>query len=171
MADQLASLSPEALVAVWFAVGALFVAGLVGALVPVMPGTPLVVLGALVYAAVTRFTIIGPGRLLILAAIAALGWGLEHVAGALGAKRSGGSAWAVGGALVGAMVGFVFFPVGVLIGPIVGAVAGEMLRGATLETGLRSGVGALVGIVIGAVVHFTLALVMVALFAWWVWRG
>ncbi len=171
MADQLAAVSPEALVAVWFVVGALFLVGLIGAFVPVVPGAPLIVLGALVYAAVTRFEVIGPGRLVILAAIAAIAWGVEHVAGAFGAKRSGGSRWAVVGALIGAVVGFVFFPIGVLIGPIVGAVVGEMLRGAMLETGLRSGVGALIGIVIGAAAHFALALVMVGLFAWWVWRG
>jgi hypothetical protein len=36
---------------------------------------------------------------------------------------------------------------------------------------LKSGLGALVGLAVGAALQFGLGLVMVGLFAWWVWRG
>jgi uncharacterized protein len=155
--------------AMWVAVGLLFVAGLIGALVPLLPGTPLILLGALIYAATTRFAVVGFGRLVVLALIAALAYALEHLAGAVGAKRSGGSRWAVIGALIGGVLGFVIFPVGVVVGPIVGAVIAELLHARNLEQSLRTGVGTLVGALIGAVAHFVLALTMIALFFWWTW--
>jgi uncharacterized protein len=155
--------------AIWLIVGLLFVAGLIGALFPFLPGTPLILLGALVYAAATGFTVIGMGRLVILAVIAAAAYVLGHVTAALGAKRSGGSGWAVVGALVGGLLGVIVFPLGVLIGSIVGAVVAEYLSAGDLERSLRSGVGALIGIAVGAVAHFALALLMIALFFWWTW--
>jgi len=36
---------------------------------------------------------------------------------------------------------------------------------------VRTGVGAALGVLTGVVAHFALALVMVALFVWWVWQG
>lgn len=152
-------------------VAALLVVGLIGSVLPLIPGTPLILAGALVYAFATDFMTIGPGRLALLAGLAVLGYALSHIAGALGAKKSGGSAWAVIGALVGAIVGLFVPPWGLLLGPVVGAVIGELLRTGQVEHSLRSGVGAAIGLLAGAVAHFALALVMVGLVVWWIWRG
>lgn len=72
--------------------------------------------------------LIQQGRELVLAGLTALAYLLEYAGGALGAKKFGGSAWAVVGALVGAVVGLFFGPPGLVIGPILGAVAGELLK-------------------------------------------
>jgi uncharacterized protein len=146
-------------------------AGLAGSILPFLPGPPLIVAGALVYAFATNWTPIGIGRLIILGVLAVLASVLSHVAGALGAKRFGGSWWAVVGALVGAVVGVFFGPLGLLFGPVIGAIAGEFLRSGNLEGSTRSGIGALVGLAAGIVANLGLAIVMVALFLWWVWRG
>jgi uncharacterized protein len=152
-------------------VGLLMLAGLIGAVVPFLPGTPLIFAGALIYAVATDFSTIGAGRLTILAVLALAGWAIEHIAGALGARRAGGSRAAVVGAILGALVGLAFAPFGLLLGPITGAVAGEMLSGRDPAGSVRAGVGTAVGVVIGVAAHFGLALTMVALFLWWVWRG
>jgi uncharacterized protein YqgC (DUF456 family) len=152
-------------------VGLLMAAGLAGSILPFLPGPPLIVAGALVYAFATNWTPIGIGRLIILGVLAVLAYVLSHEAGALGAKRFGGSWWAVVGALVGAVVGVFFGPLGLLFGPVIGAIAGEFLRSGNLEGSTRSGIGALVGLAAGIVANFGLAIVMVALFLWWVWRG
>jgi uncharacterized protein len=152
-------------------VGLLMAAGLAGSILPFLPGPPLIVAGALVYAFATNWTPIGIGRLIILGVLAVLAYVLSHVAGALGAKRFGGSWWAVVGALVGAVVGVFFGPLGLLFGPVIGAIAGEFLRSGNLEGSMRSGIGALVGLAAGIVANLGLAIVMVALFLWWVWRG
>jgi uncharacterized protein YqgC (DUF456 family) len=54
---------------------------------------------------------------------------------------------------------------------VVGAVAGELLTGRAPQASVRSGIGAALGVLTGVVAHFTLALVMVGFFVWWVWRG
>ena len=133
-------------------VGLLMVAGLAGSVLPFLPGPPLIFAGALVYALATNWMPIGIGRLTILGALAVLAYVLGHVASALGAKRFGGSWWAVVGALVG-------------------AVGGELLKSGDLEASTRSGLGALVGMAIGIAANLGLAIVMISLFLWWAWRG
>jgi uncharacterized protein YqgC (DUF456 family) len=152
-------------------VALLMLAGLAGAVVPMLPGTPLVFAGALLYAIASDFTPVGAGRLAILAALGIAGWALEHVAGALGARRAGGSRAAVVGALVGAVVGLAFAPIGLLLGPIAGAIGGELLSGRDPAGSVRTGIGTALGVLGGVVAHFAFALTMVALFVWWVWRG
>jgi uncharacterized protein YqgC (DUF456 family) len=75
------------------------------------------------------------------------------------------------GALIGTVAGLFFAPAGLLLGPLVGAVAGELVRSGDVRESLRSGTGAFLGMLTGAVLHFVLALTMVGLFVWWVWRG
>jgi len=152
-------------------VAILMLAGLVGAIVPFVPGAPLIFAGALLHAIATDFTPIGVGRLAILAAIGVLAWALEHVAGVVGARSAGGSRAAVIGAMLGMVAGVIVAPVGLLLGPIVGAIAGELLAGGAPGPSVRSGLGAALGVLTGVVAHFALALVMIALFVWWVWRG
>ncbi len=152
-------------------VAILMLAGLVGAILPFLPGAPLIFAGALLYALATDFTPIGAGRLAILAALGVLAWVLEHVAGVVGARRAGGGRAAVVGALLGMLVGVMVAPIGLLVGPMVGAVAAELLTGRAPKASLRSGIGAALGVLTGVVAHFALALVMVGFFVWWVWRG
>jgi len=152
-------------------VALLMLAGLAGAILPFLPGAPLIFAGALLYAVATDFTPIGAGRLAILAALGVLAWVLEHVAGVVGARRAGGGRAAVVGALLGMLVGVMVAPIGLLVGPMVGAVAAELLTGRAPKASLRSGIGAALGVLTGVVAHFALALVMVGFFVWWVWRG
>jgi len=153
-------------------VGLLLFVGLLGSLLPFVPGTPLILVGALLHALYTGLDPIGPWRLLILAALAALGYLLDYVAGAAGAGRMGGTAWGVVGALLGSLVGLFFAPLGLVLGPILGAVAGESLRsGRADRRSLKSGFGALLGLVAGALAKAGIAFVMVALVVWWIARG
>ena len=159
------------MVAAYVLVAVLLVVGLAGSLLPLLPGTPLILAAALLHALVTDFSPIGIGRLLVLAGLTALAYGLEYVAGAVGVKRFGGSVWAVIGALAGAVVGLFFGPLGLLVGPVVGAVGGELLKSGDPEHSLKAGFGALIGMVCGLLARFALAFTMVGLFLWWLWRG
>jgi uncharacterized protein YqgC (DUF456 family) len=152
-------------------VAVLMLAGLVGALVPMIPGTPLIVAGAVVYAVFTEYTPVGLGRLAILVVLGLAGWAIEHVAGALGARRAGGGRAAVVGAILGTAVGLAFAPLGLVLGPIAGAIAGELLSGRDPVGSVRTGIGTAVGVMLGVAAHFAFALTMVALFVWWVWKG
>jgi len=159
------------LIGVYTLVAVLLLAGLAGSILPFLPGPPLIFIGALVLALATDFSPIGAGRLLVLALLAALAYVIDYAAGALGAKKFGGSLWAVAGALVGGLVGVFFGPLGLVIGPVFGAVTGELLKSGDPEHSLKAGLGALVGMAFGLLARFTLAFTMVGLVLWWLWQG
>jgi uncharacterized protein YqgC (DUF456 family) len=159
------------LTAVGVVVGLLFVAGLVGSVLPWLPGPVLILAGALLWAFVTHFETLGWGRLAILAGLAAVSAVLGFLAAALGARRYGASRWGVAGALIGGLVGIFFGPLGLLIGCVAGAVTGELLRGTGLAGSVRSGVGSLVGLLAGLAADLVVSVTMIGLFVYWVWSS
>ena len=149
----------------------LMAAGLVGAALPVLPGTPLILAGALIYAIATDFTPVGLGRLGVLTALALAGAVAGAVAGSVGARRAGGSRRAGLGAMLGLVVGVFTAPIGLVISPVASAILGELTHARPLGDSVRAGIGTLIGLVVGAVAHVAVAAVMIALFTWWVWYG
>lgn len=156
---------------VYALVALLLVGGLLGSVLPLVPGTPLILAGAVIYAVATDFHSVGPWHLLILVGIAVVAYSLDYLAGAAGVKKLGGSRWAMLGAILGAFVGVVFGALGLILGPIVGAILMELVVSKQIRTSLRSGVGTVVGMLLGFVAKFSLAVVMVCLFLWWAWSG
>lgn len=146
---------------------ALMVAGLVGSVVPFVPGPPLILLGALIFAIATDFQPVGWWQLAILAGLTLCSYALEQLSSAFGARKLGGSRYAALGALVGGIVGIFFGLPGVILGPILGAIGLELLHRKDLGAGLKSGAGAVVGMLLGVVAKLSLAVVMVGLFALW----
>jgi len=69
----------------------LMAVGLVGAVVPMLPGIPLIFGGIWLIAAVDHYQHLGIGWLLGIAAVGAVGLLMDLVAGTLGAKRVGAS--------------------------------------------------------------------------------
>jgi len=159
------------LIAIHALVACLLLAGLAGSILPFLPGTPLIFLGALVHALATDFSPISAGRLLVLAGLTVLTYLLEYAAGALGARTFGGSLWAVLGALLGGVIGLFFGPPGLVIGPLLGAVAGELIKSGELRHSLKAGIGALAGLVFGLLARLALAVTMVGLVLWWLWAA
>jgi uncharacterized protein YqgC (DUF456 family) len=159
------------MIAVDVVVGLFFLAGLAGAVLPFLPGPLLIFIGAFIYAAATEFTVIGLGRLVVLGVLTGVGWALGHFASVLGARRYGGSKWAVLGAIIGAIFGVVMGPLGLVIGPAAGAVVFELAATRDLDRSVRGGVGAIIGVAVGAIAQVSIAAMMIALFLWWAWRG
>jgi len=149
----------------------LMAVGLAGAALPFVPGTPLILAGALLYAVATDFTPVGVGRLAVLTGLALVGAAGCALAGSIGARRAGGSRRASLGALLGLIAGLFTGPIGLVVGPVVGAILGELSGARPWDESVRAGLGTLVGLLAGAVAHVAVAGVMVGLFAWWVWRG
>src|SRR2546428_8419157 len=111
-------------------VGALFLAGLVGALIPWIPGPLFILIGVLVWAVATQFAVIGVGRLVILVTLALTTLLVNFAAGPIGARPAGGSPRAGGGALVRAPPGLPFRPPPPLTRALVGPRARETVPGA-----------------------------------------
>jgi uncharacterized protein YqgC (DUF456 family) len=156
--------------ALWFALGAaLIVAGVAGAVVPALPGIPLIFGGLWLIAAVDRYHHVGPWWLLGIAAIGALGLAMDLLAAALGARRVGASRSAVVGALLGSVVGLLFGLPGLLIGPFAGALLGEFAAGSGVLRSTEVGLRAWLGMIVGTIVKVAAAATMLTLFgaAWW----
>jgi uncharacterized protein YqgC (DUF456 family) len=102
--------------------------GLLGSILPGLPGVPLIFVAALVYAFVTNFEVVGGLILVILGLLALLAFVADFAGTAYGARRFGASNWgtaggAIGG-LVGALAGTLFFGVGALFGLLAGTIGG-----------------------------------------------
>lgn len=114
----------------WISLAAMLV-GLVGAVVPGLPGVPLIFLSALVYAYLTGFEVVGGWIVALLGLFAALALVADYVATTYGARRFGAS-WAgtIGGAvggIVGTLAGMLFFGIGAFFGLILGTIGGVFL--------------------------------------------
>jgi uncharacterized protein len=106
----------------------LMVVGLVGSVVPGLPGVTLIFLSALLYATLTNFQTVGPAVLVLLFSFAAVAFVADFIATSYGARRFGASNWGtVGGAvggIAGALLGALFLGIGSLFGLILGTIAG-----------------------------------------------
>jgi uncharacterized protein len=105
--------------------------GLLGSVLPGLPGVTLIFLSALVYALLTDFRTIGAAVLVALFIFAALALVIDFVATSYGARRFGASNWgtlggAIGG-IAGALIGLLFLGIGSLFGLILGTIAGVFL--------------------------------------------
>jgi hypothetical protein len=149
----------------WFALAALLILlGIVGLLLPALPGTPLLLAGLVLAAWAEGFAYVGWGTLALIGAIAFLGYFIDFAAGAFGAKRFGASKAGMAGAVVGALIGLFFGLPGVLLGPFVGAVAGELLARRDARAASRAGFGAALGLALGAAAKLALAFTMIGIF-------
>jgi uncharacterized protein YqgC (DUF456 family) len=152
-------------VLLWLLAAVLVLAGLLGLILPALPGPPLLFAGLLVAAWVEDFNYVGGGTLGVLGALALLTYAVDFAASALGAKRFGASNRAIVGAAIGALVGIFFGLPGILLGPFVGAVVGELTVRRGAREAARAGVGATVGLALGAAAKLALAFSMLGIFA------
>ncbi|RMH90871.1 DUF456 domain-containing protein [Lysobacter pythonis] len=156
---------------IFYVLAAILVAiGMLGILLPALPGLPLVFAGLLLAAWADGFQHVHWGWMIPLGLLTALSLAVDFWATAMGAKRVGASRLALVGAMLGTLAGLFFGPFGLLAGPFVGALAGELLHrrrlsGNDLGDAAKIGLGTWLGIVFGVVLKLTLAFAMIGLFA------
>ncbi len=151
-------------VATWVLTLTLMLIGVVGVILPILPGTTLILVAVVIH------KLILPDDLSWIAiGFIALFWALSIVADIagvlLGTHWFGGSKWGMAGASGGALVGIFFSLPALLLGTILGAIAAEKLVAKKTDyQALRSGFGAATGFVISTVARLACAGVMVGLF-------
>lgn len=139
--------------------------GLVGSVVPVLPGTPVVLIAAIGHrlyfgdASVSNLFLVA---LLVMTGLSLL---LDFLASVIGAKKFGATWRGMVGAVLGGIVGLFFALPGIVAGPFVGAMLLEMSGGKEFKVALRAGTGAVLGLLLGTVAKFGICVVMIALFA------
>lgn len=143
----------------------IFLIGLIGTIIPGIPGISLVFVGTLVYALITDFHTISPITITIFGIITLLAVLADYIGSAMGAKVGGGSWWAVGGAVVGGALGvFVFGPIGLLIGAFIGGFTGALIEGQRHYKAFRVAVMTILGIIGAAMFQLALALALISAF-------
>ena len=151
-------------VLLWIVGALLVVVGLLGVVVPAVPGTVLVFAGLLIAAWADDFQRVGVPTLAVIGVIGALSYGVDVVAAALGAQHLGASRRAMAGAALGTLFGLFLGLPGVIIGPFLGAVLGELTVVNDLKKASKAGLAAWVGFAIGIAVKVSLAFVMIGIF-------
>lgn len=154
----------------WHLLAALLVAvGLLGVVLPVLPGIPIMFAGLWLSAWASGFEHVGFWTLLILGKLTLLSVLIDLLSSLLGARRSGASTAGIVGAGLGAVAGLAFGLAGVLLGPFVGAVLGEVVHGRRIDHASRVGVGTWIGMVVGTAAKVAIAFTMLGVFAlgWW----
>ena len=144
---------------------AIMLAGLIGCIAPVVPGPPLVWLGALFYGWQTGWERIGLIFLGLTLLLALAGGTADVWMGFLGAKKGGASFASQIAALAGGIVGFLVLSVpGLLLGSV-GAIAFvEWRKHRDWNAVMRAGGGYLAGYLLAMVVEVVSALLIIALF-------
>ena len=156
--------------AVWYSIaGILTLLGVIGTILPFLPGVPLVFFGLALAAWVGDFQQVSVFTVVLLGILTVMAMAIDLAASAFGTRIAGASRWAFLGAALGTIVGLFFAPIGLFIGPFLGAVALEVFATQNIERSIKAGAGASIGIMLGAVAKIALAFTMLGLFAlaWW----
>lgn len=151
-------------IALYVLAAALMLGGLAGAILPALPGIPMIFGGIWLAAAVDDYRHLGVWWLVGIALLATAGVVIDFVAGAFGAKRVGASRRALWGAALGTVAGMFFGIPGLLFGPFLGALAGELLAGNSVLRSTHVGIGTWLGLLVGTLVKLVISCIMLGLF-------
>jgi uncharacterized protein len=158
--------------------------GVVGAVVPVMPG-PILILGASIGAGFLYGWDRANMTIVVSSIVLAMCFAIEQLSAVVGAQKAGASHWGQIGSIVGLLLGFIgLLPalpvggplVGLFFGPFVGAVVGELLYPRPVEIvervriSFKAGIGIVLGSVIGLIVQGVLSLFAAIVFATTTWH-
>jgi uncharacterized protein len=140
----------------------LIIAGILGSMLPFLPGPPLSYAGLILLHFTERFHF-SSRFLIIWAIITALTYLIDYIIPIWGTKRFGGSRQGIWGSLIGLVAGIFFFPpLGIILGPFAGAVIGELIAGKNSSAAFRAGLGSFIGFLIGTFIQ----LIAAGLMAW-----
>lgn len=150
----------------------IIVIGIVGTVLPVLPGTILILLGALLYAFIEGFQAIGWPTLVVLGVLTVIATTADLWASSAGAKARGASGWSLLAGMVGGLVGLIFFTLpGAIIGAVLGVLLVELLRFGDWRKAIKASGGWAVGWVLSTLIQFAIGILMAAIFVWQVKQG
>ena len=135
---------------VWIILGIILcIVGIVGSLLPLLPGPPIAYAGMLLqlfrdpdpFEAQT-YWIFGGVTVVTLV--------LDYLIPIWGTKKFGGTKYGAWGCTLGFIAAFWLGPFGVIIGPFVGAFVGELIAGQDSKKSLKAAMGSFVGFLLGS---------------------
>lgn len=103
----------------------LALSGIVGSIVPALPGPPLT-LGGLVMVWLIAPEEVTLTVIIVMTVLTIIAQVIDYVAPMWMTKMGGGSKRAIWGSTLGTIVGLFYMPIGLIVGPLIGAFIGEM---------------------------------------------
>lgn len=151
-------------IAIWTVVILMLLVGLLGSVLPLLPGTTLILAGVLLQKWLLPDTLSWVAVIWIgvfwLASVAS-----DMACTLIGTRLFGGGKWGMAGASGGALVGMFFSLPVLLFGTMLGAVVAEKWGGKRTDAqALKSGVGAALGFLASTLVRVACALAMLAIY-------
>ena len=149
----------------WLFVIVLFAVGLIGTVLPIFPGTTIILAAAIIHRiALGPEKSVGWATVSILVVLALASFLIDFLGSYFGAKYFGATKWGTFGAIIGAVVGLFFGIIGLFVGPVIGAIVGEFFAGKKAIQAGRAGWGSLLGNLAGMMGKLIIALVMISIF-------
>ncbi len=150
--------------ALWVIAVLMILIGIVGTVLPALPGVVLVFAGITLAAWIDSFAMISAWTIGVLAVLALIGFLVDYLSTVLFARRAGATRYGIIGAAIGTVAGIFFGLLGIIIFPLIGAFAGEFLaRRDALRAG-RIGLSTWVGLLVAAVVKIAIVFTMLGIF-------
>ncbi|GLB48638.1 DUF456 domain-containing protein [Neptunitalea lumnitzerae] len=143
--------------------------GIVGSILPVLPGPPLSWVGILLLY-LTK-TISTNWYVLVITLVVAIVISiLDYTIPAYGTKKFGGSKWGIYGTTIGLIVGLIApIPFGVIIGPFLGAFIGELLNKNTANKAAKAAFGSFMGFLASTFMKLVVCIIYLGIFIKVVW--
>jgi uncharacterized protein YqgC (DUF456 family) len=151
-------------VVLWILAVALIVVGVLGTVLPALPGAIMVFAGVALAAWIDEFARISAWTLGVLAVLTAIAWLVDFVSGFYGAKRAGASPHALVGAAIGTFAGIFTGLVGLIFMPLAGAAIGQFIAQRDLLRAGKVGLATWLGMLVGTVVKVAIVFLMVGIF-------
>ena len=148
--------------------------GIVGCLLPVLPGPPLSFVAVLLVH-FTRFADFSGRALFFMGALALIVQVLDYIVPVWGTKKFGGSKYGTWGSILGLIAGIIVLPalgivlgpfglLGILGGPFVGALIGELIAGKDSDKAMRAAFGSFIGFLTGTFMKLVSSSIITVLF-------
>lgn len=138
--------------------------GVLGSLIPVLPGIPVVFVAALMHRMIFGEAGASTPVLAVMGGLMIFSMVLDALGTMVGARKLGATWRGFTGAMVGAFIGLFFIPFGLLLGPFIGAILGELAGGRDRDAAIKAGSGAVLGLFLGALGKVVCGVIMIILF-------
>lgn len=151
--------------------GILLLVGLIGTVLPVLPGPPIAWAGLLSahfssYSQIELWILIATGIAAVFVTV------MDNIFPSIMTKKAGGSKAATWGCTIGLVVAFFLGPLFILIAPFVGAYIGELIHDSSdSKRALKAAFGAFKGFLLGTGIKIITVMCFIWLFLWSIfWR-
>lgn len=141
--------------------------GVIGALLPVLPGAPLT-FGSILLAKILNFSGLSWWLIALFGLLTVIGIILDYVVPIATTKKMGGSRYGIIGLIIGLIVGIVFAPFGfvsIIVAPFLGALVGEFLYDRTdQKRAVKAALGSVLGYFLTSGYEILLSLAILSIY-------